>query len=153
MYLKFFILFILVSGCSLVDRYEYDIDPELDRYVNMFISEADQRGHNFSSKNIRVQFKDVDGAQGRTNRVLHIVFIDKNSIGYKHNPEALVFHELAHYFLKRGHDNTMYGRHPKSIMNEDVDPEWIFSGTEYRRGYYVDELFDTNKEKPDWTNE
>lgn len=148
------IVLLPISGCSYFDQYEYDIDPEIQKYVNSFILEAELRGSHFSDRNIRVQFASrKNGAQGHASRFRRLVTIDKNSSGWRNNPEALVFHELAHLFLRRDHDNSMYGRFPKSIMNAGLDPVWELQTTEKRRSYYIDELFNPDTPRPEWSFE
>ncbi len=141
---------VLLSGCFAFD--EDKIDPALQKHVDSFFMEADLRGVNIKNRSkLRVRFGNVKKGQGQANMFTHVITIDQNSWGYKINPEGLVFHELGHLFLNRNHDNSMIGDQPKSIMSSDKDPNWIFGGLEIRRKYYVDELFNPETKRPDWS--
>lgn len=54
--------------------------------------------------------------------------------------EVLIFHELSHCALGRGHDETMIDGRPSSVMFPDVSPcrHWE------HRAAYMDELFGRN---------
>ena len=53
------------------------------------------------------------------------------------NRESLVFHELGHSYLGRGHDDAILDNgYYKSIMNT-----YVISYGPDMRDYYIDELF------------
>jgi hypothetical protein len=85
------------------------------------------------------------------------------------NKEALIFHELGHCLLNRGHkDDVFPSGAPKSLMITQIDgpyqpcdyvlsddPEAVKKcNLTVRRPYYLDELFNENlSDVPDWANQ
>jgi hypothetical protein len=69
--------------------------------------------------------------------------------------ENVVFHELAHGFLNRKHDNaTLLNTEWKSLMcgGETVDNRnWAVNFNGYRKSYYLDELFHIGTPEPEWS--
>lgn len=73
-----------------------------------------------------------------------------------HVREALVFHELGHSVLGRVHTKErLPNGSPASIMFPKTGFGYRLYGEEtlHRRTYYVDELFDSETEVPDWAEE
>lgn len=102
--------------------------------------------------NIRVEFFDLDSPSAGMcyswSNGHREIDIDQEEFEYmdEYEQEILVFHELGHCILNRGHDDTDYAGDwigPNSIMNP-----YIFSGETYfeHRKYYRDELI-LNRDK------
>jgi hypothetical protein len=150
-YIILLLLAITFSGCELIDR---EIDPEIQPFVDQFYMEARSRGLDLDVPNMKIQFKNIKGKEtGRCNMVFKTIYIDKESIQWKYNPECLVFHELGHLILKRNHRNDVINKYCLSIMSNQDDPIYdthIGDRLYDRRTYYIDELFNPKTEIPDW---
>jgi len=158
--------FLIVVGCASDGEVPeemgvIDIDPEFQVFVDEFVDEAAKRGQtiDFSDTGLSVQFSDLalDGASGRCFFASHQIEIDKAD-WFSFSPSFrsfLLFHELGHCELRRGHTNEMFDDQSwMSIMKGDP-----FDGTDiripvpyfgFRREYYIDELFNPNTPAPDW---
>lgn len=133
------------------------IHPELRPHVDMFVYEAAQRGVHINTKKLRITFFDIK-EQGKAYDLTNTILI-RRDVAWNEVPEELVFHEMGHLFLKRGHDNSMIGynnRVPKSIMNNETNGYYEYKNEvrgadfSYRRKYYIDELFDPKTQVPGW---
>lgn len=73
---------------------------------------------------------------GYTNFIASTIYLDTKSYMYKYNLKVLVYHELAHYYLKRSHTQEL------SIMNVDIwsEKEWDTLPSDEQE-YYIWELF------------
>ena len=149
------------------DKPEILIDTPFQEYVDRFIEEAAQRGTqiDFSDTGLQIQFGTVppeaagvcngrgDGTSGS-----HVIYVRRSSWNeYSDSQrERLVFHELGHCELNRGHLNdTLPNGEWLSIMRGDPLPKDIQFYTNFtgrRRTYYVNELFDQSTAIPDWVN-
>lgn len=150
---------IVVWFCLLFGSCDYispvvGMDPQIEPYVESFFREAELRGHHgLRPEVLNVGFKDMRNRQGTANPITNTILIDRDSPGWKYNPEALVFHELGHLLLGRDHLNTRVGKFCVSIMSNVDDPVYDLHPGEplyERRTYYVDELFNPNTEVPEW---
>lgn len=78
-----------------------------------------------------------------------MIHIDTTTGTYKTNLEVLIFHELGHALLGRGHKDDMFNLLvPKSIMNGKSLPE--YQNALFKREYYINELFNPDEPKPWW---
>lgn len=131
------------------------IPAECRPHVEEFFQLAAQHGLAITPEDLKIYYVHFgDLRQGNSTPSEHIVRIDTASLYWKTNPEALLFHELAHVYLHRGHDDAMIGMYPKSIMNSAAIPAY---GTSYlvpfpagSRDYYIQELFDRLTPTPNW---
>ena len=138
-----------------------DIDPEFQSYVDEFIDEAAKRGQNidFSDTGLSVKFSefDLERANGRCFFQEYRIEIDKAD-WFSFSPSFrsyLLFHELGHCELRRGHINSKFDDQSwRSIMKGDP-----FNGIDirnpvpyfgFRREYYINELFNDNISQPEW---
>jgi len=147
-FLAFLILLFSMASCMYL---ETGIDPEIKPFIDDFYKEAHKRGINPGSV-VTAQFAEMK-SQGRSVKASRAIYINQDSEGWKSNPEALVFHELAHLLLDRDHDNTRIGKFYKTIMANDGDPLYHrYEGEHfhYRREYYVNELFNPQTEPAEW---
>lgn len=160
---------VLIIGCTsdidvMMDDVVFDIDPEFEIYVQEFIDEAAKRGQtiDFSDTGLTVQFSEfgLPTANGRCFFASHRIEIDKNDwVSFSPSFRSfLLFHELGHCELRRGHVNDKFLNDGawRSIMKGDP-----FTGIEnripvpyfgFRRDYYLDELFDPGLPTPEWAN-
>ena len=157
---------LMIVGCASDGEVQEEmgvinIDPEFQVFVDEFVEEAARRGQeiDFSDTGLTVQFSDLalDGANGRCFFASHLIEIDKADwFSFSPNFRSfLLFHELGHCELRRGHTNSQFDDLSwMSIMKGDP-----FDGTDgripvpyfgFRREYYIDELFNPNTPEPAW---
>ena len=161
-----FLFFITMFSCK-KDKPEILIDAPFQKYVDRFILEAEQRGMeiDFSDTGLQMEFgvvppeaAGVCNGRGDATSGSHVIFVRRTSWNdYSDSQrERLVFHELGHCELNRGHRNdTLASGEWHSIMRGDPLPEDVQFYTNFtgrRRTYYVNELFDQSTATPDWVN-
>jgi len=142
---------------------EYLVDPAFEPYVQEFIAEGAKRGQtiDFSDSGLIVEFSDgsVQTASGFCYVGEHHVVIDKSEwTSLSEDVRGfLLFHELGHCELDRGHKNEKFSNDVwQSIMRGSPlqgTEVWIpipFFG--FRKDYFVDELFNPNVSSPAWAN-
>jgi hypothetical protein len=131
------------------------IDPELTEYVNAFVEEARLRGQIISSDNIEAKFGTLTEKCGLGSPNPPRVSIDRNCWdGTPELPrELLMFHELGHAVLGRSHElSKLPNGDFASIMC--TEPRILYNEyTIEKRAYYLDELFNTFANFPDWAAE
>jgi hypothetical protein len=155
--IKIILLFMVIglSSClnSAMDDDYQKIDPRIKPYVDSFVKEASVRKVNIDITYLKIVFGDLKGeAEGRSwMDGTHLIVIDSTLVEWKGSPEQLVFHELGHMCLYREHDDSRIGNYPKSIMAGWDSPFWENAKYHNRRQYYVDELFNPNTERPEWS--
>jgi len=164
-----FSLFLVFQNCNQnpdigAERGVYDVDPAFEPYVQEFIAEGAKRGKtiDFTDSGLLVEFSDVvvGGASGFCWVGEHHVVIDKSEwTSLSENVRGfLLFHELGHCELDRGHRNEKFGNNVwKSIMRgsplEGIEV-WIpipYFG--FRKDYLIDELFNEDAPAPTWANQ
>ena len=147
----------------------YSVPAKFQPYITSFINEAANRGHAYTINNLIIQYDSTLTAAycaksnviSAENNVQKIISVNPNITCWQNNIqlETLIFHELGHCFLGREHDDTLLPKgDPKSIMIKNditIYSPCVYSlgdtcGKEYRRTYYLDELFDANTPIPDW---
>ena len=168
-------LFILltVMACETTDfitesETVYQVPENLQRHVDLFIEEGGQRGQIIEIKNLIIEMTNLlpETACGRCaeEQGQRIIYLNSESRVCWNTPEQfeeLIFHELGHCVLNRGHDDSLLPNDAqKSLMasqsiglysscqydvslNNDCDQT-------YRRTYYIDELFDPATSAPYW---
>ncbi|MEM1119112.1 MAG: hypothetical protein AAGJ18_01605 [Bacteroidota bacterium] len=142
---------------------QYLVDPVFEPYVQEFIAEGAKRGRtiDFSESGLIVEFSDgsVQTASGFCYIGEHHVVIDKSEwTSLSEDVRGfLLFHELGHCELDRGHKNVKFPNDVwQSIMRGsplEGTEVWIpipFFG--FRKDYFIDELFDQNISAPAWAN-
>lgn len=148
---------------------QYSVPADVEPFVQSFRDEARKRNKSVSTDNLIVTFgpavsEDICGEclleSGKTPRIT----LNNDAFCWQRasqqEQECLVFHELAHCLLKRGHKTDKFSVGAfASIMNpSDVT---IYATCLYpiggddcdkrpRRNYYIDELFDANTPAPTW---
>ncbi len=163
-YLPFFIVLLLFS-CK--DPNEYRVASDFAEYLNRFETEAAKRDKHFDLKNTGLIIEyanlknDYIGLTHYENPIR--IEIDKT---YWHDiatvadvdllRESLIFHELGHGLLNRGHINTILENGDwKSIMcgGTKVDNKsWNINYHGIRRDYYINELFDESTPEPEFSS-
>lgn len=159
---------IFISGCGKKNDFIYNVPAELELYVKRFITEANARGHNITINNLIIKYDAVtsviycatSNVISSQNDVQKIILVNpqvcwQNDVQL----EALIFHELGHCILGRNHDMSLMPKgDPKTIMYRDnialYSPCVYNIGNpcdlQYRRPYYIDELFNPLTPVPDW---
>lgn len=155
-----------VSACDNSPKDEYT-EPEFKPYVERFFEYARQYGlGHVEDYGLHIEFADLtDGRAGQCfmgSRPVHIQ-IDRdywyNSIAGIGNSEDvredLIFHEMGHGFLDRGHTNGVLENNDwQSMMCGDELPHGRASNINYRgfrKEYYINELFNAPVDKPAWS--
>lgn len=144
-----FFISLMTVGCMQEPKLIYSIDSEFAPHLEVFKAEAQQRGIPMNINNLVMRFtKAFDKSEtlaqcqyGTTPTIL--VGLDFWNYSDPKTREQVIFHELGHCILGRGHldDSVNLGGYniiPKSIMST-----LLFSTTYYdhNRTYYIDELF------------
>lgn len=159
--LPFFSLVIVLLFCLSCRKEKLPIIPEeLHPYVNSFIDEANIRGMNLDWEDLDVEIKLVDLENehhlGECNSRRNEIFIDADSWSNKDdaNREWILFHELGHCFLNRSHRNELTSSweclsYMKGGIEDGFDCSLNLYSSKWRE-YYLDELFDSSTNLPDW---
>jgi len=149
---------LLLVNCSKEKR--YNVPEEVEVYVKRFEDEANARGYDIEIKRLIVDYvdnlvNDGDEIAGRCNnpgrRTPHIE-LDSDFLNMSPEvQEQLVFHELGHCILERGHrDAFLSNGQFASIMNTKY---WTYiEGQDYKRDHYLDELFAESHSDPSWAS-
>lgn len=159
----------MIFSCSSEENNSSDfIEPELQKYVDVFFKEAEKRGVGVDDNNLQVVFADIEefcglGYSSFNNTNIRRVEINPNcwSDMLENQKESLMLHELGHAVLRRSHWNTvMPNGLAKSIMcgtGPDFEKcsarEFYSSYLPILKEYYLDELFNKNLVPPEWAEE
>lgn len=166
------ILFLLVSvilySCSDDEQVsDVNIVPELQPYVDRFLEEGAKRGMNIDLEDSGLDIifeEDISTAEYlgicRYKLGANEIGIDRErwDEATETRREWLVYHELGHCVLDRGHRNDRFDNGMwKSLMrgspltNEELSIPLCYLWE--RNQYYIDELFDETTEAPAWINQ
>ena len=179
MRLKSYLPFIFAASIALgacrpdpIPAKEYKVPALIQPYVDLFEQEAAKRGEEITIDNLRVDFEEdlVEGTAAGTctfptndDPTPHIR-LDTTSFNWRNNEyhrEILVFHELGHCILNRFHrpdDRVINNPEPSKLPNNNFisimrgTGEQVYGGmlNNFKRDYYLDELFDESTPTPDW---
>ena len=143
------------------------VDPALEPYLNLFLKEGEKRGKTIDIKRdggIILEFANLTPPTiGLCYRTLPVrVQIDRtywkdteSSANKENLREDVVFHELGHGFLGRGHRNDSLPNNEWTSMMcgepEVNGRNWAVNFHGYRKNYYLDELFNMGTPVPDWS--
>lgn len=156
----------LVLAISCTEDEPVPIHPELQKYVDRFYEEAEKRGH-ILHNDLEVGFTNsLDGYCGfgywdlPTSPRSRVEIQGSDNCWYDRpdiEKENLMFHELGHALLKKNHNSKRFeGGYSASIMctQNDVNNCNNFQTyySEDTREYYLDELFNSSTEEPEWVN-
>lgn len=136
---------ILLFSCS-----DLELDHEEENYL-IVKHEAEARGRHLPKFNL--VFKSGISPDAFYDPNNNTIYIDTTSNVWNKFPEETMAHEIGHV-IGRDHDfsrlpNGMY----KSVMGNYSSCQyagWTCEGSEQRRSYYYDELFNKNTGIPDW---
>jgi hypothetical protein len=169
--LVLFLLIISTLSCQKqsLEPTVYQIDKELQPFVTSFATEAKKRGIEIKYENLIMTFDSSSASicgkcSKQPSEGQRTVKIKRDILCWQgvpnQNKEALVFHELGHCFLNRGHrDDLLPNKAEASLMNSNSYGPYqpciyAIDGDEcdrtYRRTYYIDELFNEKTSIPDW---
>ncbi|WP_338870244.1 hypothetical protein WBJ53_22240 [Spirosoma sp. SC4-14] len=150
----------------------YSVATDIEPYVQSFRDELKKRNLAIEVDNIIVAFDtgqshdDVCGScllqSGQTPRIT----INSNDFCWAkasiNERECLIFHELGHCLLGRGHQTKRFPNQAYvSLMNPDDRAIYApcqypigndICDKRYRRDYYLNELFDSTTATPAWGN-
>lgn len=116
------ICFVLASCRSLDERNEECIDNmpfEVRMHVHSFLRHSLNYGVKLNLKKLRIELTgELGDRAGFYRHGEHIIILDTTSVDWSISPEALIYHELGHAVLKRGHNNNLMDGLPLSYMNE-----------------------------------
>jgi hypothetical protein len=125
------------------------VDPRLHSLFTLFEDEATVRGYSYDLKALGItgEIFHIDEANiaGTCRYGQHIahVTIDETFWNDSHDllREMVVFHELGHCVLKRGHEDTSFSNGAcASLMNSGLSQcQVVYDET--NRNFYLDELF------------
>ena len=141
---------------------KYNVNPELQPYVTTFQSKLSRAGQNSKINDLEAHFSDSLGTsssgtvigtcqtQKRTKdtglvvEVIETPIIKINRAWWKYASDAsreeLMYHELGHCIIKRGHDSVITDGFARSIMYPLHLGEDIYTS---RYSLYMAELFNT----------
>ena len=159
------ILVLSLTNCK-DDKIQYDIDPTLKPYLESFLNKGRERGVNLTPEEdgLIMKFSNLKaptiGLCTYSDPIL--VEIDKkyweetsNYANKNDLRENVVFHELCHGLLNRGHTNTtLENSEWKSVMcggDTYMERNWNINYSGYRKEYYLDELFNIRTSAPEWS--
>ena len=159
--MKKLLLLIIIGtfiSCSQDDYENSELNNiEFESYFNSFLEEGIIRGQDFTNYSINFYFADIENqnAGGLCDQNNQKIIIDREnwnnaSEEYK---EWLIFHELGHCFLNRGHRNEKSNSGEcLSFMKGQENSFECFENlySSIWRKYYIDELFNTVTVLPDW---
>ncbi len=166
------ILFVTwIAGCSVFEKEEEsprDFLAEMRMHAETFREEAVARGVNVADLMSRVVFKEeaeiiFEGqslcgfapwySDPTTDDLTISIVTDETcwSGRPEADNEALIFHELGHMVLDRGHrDDKLPNASRASIMVSTNLAGLYVGNASSRRKYYIDELFNPDTPVPDW---
>lgn len=162
-------LFIMLSGCKKDDdlfkiqpddtvdqNVNKGIDPAFSSFVKRFVDEGRKRGFNIelASRNITIQFTDINQQQSpnvvgmcsydgrfRNDITIDIAFWERANDLQK---EFILFHELGHCYLRRGHRNDVIQNGFCASIMRGGNPGCADAYTPANRNYYINELFSSS---------
>lgn len=161
-YVLVFILTFLGSGCKKEKEIIYSVPAEAEVFVQRFKTEAEARGVAIELDNLIVEFKkniehedkDYCGCSITDKNGQRVIWIDITRYcwtfgGYYR--EAIMFHELGHSLLYRDHnDKKLPKGNWRSLMSTGALDYYAADSLNYKRQYYLDELFQANCSRPWW---
>ena len=166
-FIHYIFLLPMFALCSCKEKgIRYEVDPQLDPYLQLFLQEGKKRGVDIDveGNGLLMEFTELDGLTIGlcTYQDPLLVQIDKDywseTTQYEDQEnlrQNVVFHELGHGLLNRSHDNRYLENFEwKTIMcgGDDVDGrDWSVNFNGYRKEYYLDELFNVRTPAPEWS--
>jgi len=165
--LSYLFFLLLAFSCEKEAVTKIEVDPEFQPFVDSFVAEAEKRGVNidFEKTGLSLTFGEVPAnANGVCSGLregissTHEIIIDRNRWkgDNEFDKERLIYHELGHCHLLRGHTADTLPNGEWTSLMRGVPPDGFgyrsFNMTGIRRDYYIDELFDEDIATPEWAN-
>lgn len=164
-YLLLSLALLPLSSCKESSIEVHKVKPEFEEYVQRFFAYAETYGVNISDKNLIMQYSSSLGNKAgvcyMNTKPIKIDINEEYWTTFTGTPledeikEDLIFHEMAHGFLRRYHDNTVLNNGDwKTIMCGDELPNGRASNINYRgmrKEYYIKELFTQTTDAPSWS--
>ena len=160
--LIFLAMILFTISCGQI---EYNVDPIFEPYVEDFLEEARKNGLDLDlrEEGITIELSDVRqvDASGRCttgpNQRRIVINKDAWSASLPDFKRRLMFHELGHCVLGRGHRNEKFTNGVwKSSMRgsplTDIELRTAIPYYGFRKAYYDTELFDESLPDPEWAN-
>ena len=155
------IVYLIIFACKKDDIY---VVPDIIQpYIDEFIAEAAERGINLQIDDLVVLFEEnleVDGThaaglcQFGSKKTSPTIKLDTTSVNWQSNAssrELLVFHELGHCVLDRGHvEDRLPNNNFTSVMRPSGEQLYGPVLSRFKREYYFDELFNATSPAPSW---
>lgn len=149
-----------------IDVNPYQVPDIIQPYIDLFEMEAAKRGINLTIDSLIVEFEtELNEGQAAglctfpsaRSPIPHIT-LDTTSFNWTNNEyhrEILVFHELGHCVLdRRQHrDDFLPNGNISSMMRSTGEQVYGGSLNNFKREYYLDELFDVNTPAPEWATD
>lgn len=143
----------------------YDVPDLIQPYIDDFILEAQARGIDLEITDLRVEFaSNLESSAGAAAAGLchfennpNRIQLDTTSTNWTFNDqtrELLVFHELGHCVLNRRrhtHKRLPNGNWA-SMMRASGEQLYGMTFNNFKREYFLDELFDSTTVAPDWAD-
>lgn len=161
-YFVYIFLCVLIVSCQNRKKKVYQVPDEIQPIVSTFIIEAYKRGHRLVIDDLIITYKyniitsGVHAAGLCRTRFGHtpIIYIDTTTLNWRNSEmsrEQLIFHELGHCILGRSHTrDTLQNGQPASLMRPTGETLYGSIMSQYKRDYYLDELFNPLIDKPSW---
>ena len=148
---KHIIILIPLAGCTLLDEPHQEITPDLIPFVNEFYTQAHERGVDCRYSDFILTIEPIQAKCNcpgiTTYSEIPTVKIDTDAFNhytqagqteeyekyYNRILEAIIFHELGHAILGKGHST--------GLMSADKVPYHSYAKYEDKRKEYLDELF------------
>ncbi len=167
-------LMLLQAGCSVFEKEE---EPERD-YLAEILEHADRFQQEAAQRNVSVEsIMSLINFETAT----EVIFEGQSLCGFapwyddpetgeltitivtsetcwiersEEDNEALVFHELGHMVLDRGHRDDLLPNNRRASIMVSTNLAGLYVGdARSRRAYYIGQLFDENTPIPDWSDQ
>lgn len=160
---------VLLSNCKEEEVFTpvFEIPSETRTYVESFFALASERSMKLDTSNLIIRFSsDLNADDGTpicgnaegslTGDLQHVVVLDPECLAWRHSEssrEILIFHELAHVFLERVHDNELLpnGDYRSIMFGGSWNVLRYYTEDATKKPYYLEELFDPSTPIPDWS--
>lgn len=148
------LIFLIIQCTCTYDRIRV-VDPEFEPFIEIFRQEAAMRNIDVSEEleQISIAFGDTEHNAGLCINYIDVIKINQELWEYKsfEKKENLIFHELGHCLLGRGHrDAETDCNECLSYMRSNPGLCSVNSYSSKWRKYYIDELFEIDSPSSSW---
>lgn len=153
-----FYIFIVLIFFSCEKRKEVIIPSEIEEYVSSFFNDARENGLDIylEDYDLTIEFSESENAGSTCNSSNNLIKINSSQwqqLMTETTRKWLVYHELGHCILGRGHDSGIFENGEcKSIMNSYISNSNCVTNfvSDSWQKYYIEELFTESDQLPDW---